>query len=140
MTHLETEGLAMATSSSRRTFLRTCVLLAAAAAPIGVAGEAMSLVTGDADGLRRSSFLPHLKGRFSLVAADGTVYRATLLDVSDLKASPKAHDRKFRLLFRLSGKPEAGIFRLLHPRVAATDLFVSPVGTGDRYEVVVDAG
>ncbi len=126
-------------TSSRRTFLRTCVLLAAAAAPLGVSGEAMSLVTGEANGLRRSSFTPHLKRRFALVAADGTVQRATLVEVSDLAAGPRGHDRKFRLLFGLSSRPQAGIFQLRHPSVAATELFVSPVGTGDRYEVVVDA-
>jgi len=129
----------MATSSSRRTFLRTCVLLSAAAAPLGVAGEAMSLVSGGAHGLRRSSFTPHLKRRFDLVAADGKVHHATLVGVSDLAAGPRAHDQKFRLLFSLSSRPPGGIFQLRHPRVAATELFVAPVGGGDRYEVVVDA-
>jgi hypothetical protein len=129
----------MAPSSSRRTFLRTCVLVAAAAAPLGVAGEAMSLVSGGANGLRRSSFTPHVKRRFALVAADGRVHRATLVGVSDLAAGPAAHDRKFRLLFSMDSRPPGGIFQLRHPSVAATDLFVAPVGGGDRYEVVVDA-
>jgi hypothetical protein len=129
----------MATSSSRRTFLRTCVLLTAAAAPLGVAGEAVSLRSGSANGLRRSSFTPHLKRRFALVAADGKVHHATLVAVSDLAAGPKAHDRKFRLMFSMSSRPPGGLFELRHPAVAATELFVAPVGGGDRYEVVVDA-
>jgi hypothetical protein len=129
----------MATSSSRRTFLRTCVLVAATAAPIGMAREAMSLPSGSANGLRRSSFTPHLKRPFALVAADGTVHTATLVGVTDLAAGPKAHDQKFRLLFSMTSRPAGGIFQLRHARVAPTELFVAPVGGGDHYEVVVDA-
>ncbi|HEV2890835.1 MAG TPA: twin-arginine translocation signal domain-containing protein [Frankiaceae bacterium] len=129
----------MATSSSRRNFLRGCVLLAAAAAPLGVAGEALSLPSGTANGLRRSSFTPHLRTGFALVSADGAVHPATLLQVSDLAAGPRGHDRKFRLLFSVSSRPQGGIFELRHPRIAATELFVAPVGNGSQYEVVVDA-
>lgn len=125
---------------SRRSVLRGFVLLGATAAPLGAAEHAFSMVTGGyASGLRRTTFTPHLRSRFAFASDDG-VYAAVLREVSDIRTSPRGHDRKFTLLFQVSGDPGAGTYRVKHPRIEDLDLFVSPVGgKPGLYEAVVDA-
>lgn len=125
---------------TRRSVLRAGVVAAAAAVPLAAAQQGMAVVAGGmTSGLRRSTFKPHVRSTFTLVGAGGT-HEAVLTKVGDLKATRRGHDRKFHLLFRVTGsRPAEGTYRLRHSRVAAMDLFVSPVGaTGDVYEAVVD--
>ena len=126
---------------SRRSVLRAGVLAAAVAAPLAASENVLAAVASNmASGLRRSTFVPHVKSSFALVGA-GAKHKATLVKVGDLVAAPSGHDAKFRLLFRVKGRPAEGTYRLRHSHVAAMDLFVAPVGAkGDLYEAVVDAG
>lgn len=125
---------------SRRSVLRAGVLAAAVAAPLAASENVLAAVASNmSSGLRRSTFVPHVKSSFALVGG-GAKHKATLVSVSDLVAGPSGHDAKFRLLFRVKGsRPEGGTYRLRHGRVAAMDLFVAPVGAkGNLYEAVVD--
>jgi hypothetical protein len=127
---------------SRRSVLRAGVIAAAVAAPLAASENVLAAVAGGmSSGLRRSTFVPHVKSSFALVGG-GTKHKATLVKVGDLVAAPSGHEAKFRLLFRVKGaRPAEGVYRLRHSHVAAMDLFVAPVGAkGDLYEAVVDAG
>jgi hypothetical protein len=125
---------------SRRSVLRAGVVAAAAAVPLAVSESGIAAVAGGsmASGLRRATFRPHLRSSFTFVGG-GTSYQAKLVDVGDVKAAPRGHDARFRLLFRVTGaRPAEGTYRVFHGRVAATDLFLAPVGrSGDLYEAVV---
>lgn len=125
---------------TRRSVLRAGVLAVAAAAPLGGAQQALSVVAGGmASGLRRSTFAPHRRTAFTLSDGGGS-YRAVLTEIGDHTKSTRGHEKKFRLLFQVSGAPPAGTYRLSHGAVRAMDLFVTPVGsTGGLYEAVVDA-
>jgi hypothetical protein len=125
---------------SRRSVLRSGVVLVAASAPLGVAQHAMSVVAGGvASGLRRSTFKPHVGTTFSL-SDGGATYAAVLRRVADVKTAARGHDKKFRLVFEVKGAAPQGTYRLKHPRIAAMDLFVAPTGgKAGVYEAVVDA-
>lgn len=126
---------------TRRSILRAGVVIAGMSMPLGVASGALSAVTGGmASGLRRSTFQPHLRSAFTLNGADGS-YQAMLTEVGNVKTAPRGHDRKFRLLFKVTGaQPAGGTYRLSHGKIGTMNLFVSPVGaSGDVYEAVVDA-
>lgn len=126
---------------TRRSVLRAGVVVAATSVPLGIAGQALSVVAGGmASGLRRSTFQPHLRSTFALDGEEGS-YRAVLTQVGDLVTSPRGHDKKFRLLFRVQGaRPAEGIYRISNGKVSPIALFVAPVGrTGEFYEAVVDA-
>lgn len=126
---------------TRRSVLRAGVVVAGTSVPLGVASRALSVVAGGmTSGLRRSTFQPHLRSAFTFDGADGS-YRAVLTDVGNLKTAPRGHDRKFSLLFTVTGgRPVGGTYRLSHGKIGAMDLFVSPVGaSGDLYEAVVNA-
>lgn len=123
---------------SRRSVLRAGLLLAAGTAPIGVAQQALSAVL-PGNGLRRSSFTPLLRKPFVFVGERGT-HRAVLVEVSDLPTAARGHDARFRLLFRIGGTPEQGIYAVRHWTMEDTPLFVAPVaGRADLYEAVIDA-
>lgn len=126
---------------TRRSVLRAGVVIAGTSVPLGVASRALSVVAGGmASGFRRSTFQPHLRSAFTLDGEGGS-YGAVLTKVGDLKTASRGHDRKFRLLFKVTGaRPAGGTYRLSHSKIGAMDLFVSPVGaSGDLYEAVVDA-
>ena len=125
---------------TRRSILRAGVVVAGMSVPLGAASRALSLFTGVmAPGLRRSTFQPHLGSAFTFDGDDGS-YRAVLTDIGNLKTAARGHDRKFTLLFTATGgRPAGGTYRLSHARIGAMALFVSPVGSGDLYEAVVNA-
>lgn len=125
---------------TRRSILRAGVVAAGMSVPLGTATRALSVVAGAAAGLRRSTFQPHVGSAFTLEDADGS-YRAVLTDLSDLKTARRGHDRKFSLLFTVTGaRPAGGTYRLSHAKIPAMNLFVTPVGSaGDLYEAVVNA-
>jgi hypothetical protein len=127
---------------SRRSVLRTGVVLAAAAAPLSAAGTAFSVVGGGmASGLRRSTFTPHVGKTFSMAAA-GATHSAKLTKVADVAAAKKGHDLRFRMLFTTDGAgPGQGTYAFHHPSVGQVHLFVTPVGAKPGvYEAVVSAG
>lgn len=125
---------------SRRSVLRTGVVLAATAAPLGAAGTAFSVVGGGmASGLRRATFAPHVGKTFSMSAA-GATHRAKLTKVADVAAAKKGHDLRYRLLFHTDGAgPGQGTYAFHHPAVGQVHLFVTPIGAKPGlYEAVVD--
>lgn len=125
---------------SRRSVLRTALVLAATSTPLVGAQRAFSFVAGQGGALRRSAFRPHVGATF-LFGAGGVAYRAKLVKVADIRTAARGDDRAFRLLFRVRGDgPGAGTYRFSHPRYGAVDLFVSPVGAkAGVYEAVVHA-
>lgn len=126
---------------SRRSVLRAGVVLAATTAPLGLARSATSMVAGGtASGLRRATFQPHVGTPFTLTA-DGTTHRAVLKKVADVRTAPRGHDRKFRLVFHVTGStPASGTYRIGHRRIGAMDLFVNPIGGEPGvYEAIMDA-
>lgn len=126
---------------TRRSILRAGVVVAGMSVPLGAASRALSAVTGvTAPGLRRSTFQPHLGTAFTLHGEGGS-YPAVLTEVGNLKTARHGHDRKFNLLFTVSGgRPAGGTYRLSHGKIGTLDLFVSPVGAaGNVYEAVVNA-
>ncbi|HWL35617.1 MAG TPA: hypothetical protein VNQ77_05435 [Frankiaceae bacterium] len=125
---------------SRRSVLRTALVLAATSTPLVGAQRAFSFVAGQGGALRRAAFRPHVGATFSF-ASGGVTYRAKLVKVADLRNAARGDDRKFRLMFRVRGNgPGQGTYRFSSPRYGAVDLFVSPVGAhAGFYEAVVDA-
>lgn len=124
---------------TRRSVLRAGGVVAGMSA-LGVASRALPVVAGAmASGLRRSTFQPHVGSAFTFDGAAGS-YRGVLTEVGNLKTAPRGHDRKFSLLFKVTGaRPAGGTYRLSHRKIGAMDLFVSPVGaSGDFYEAVVN--
>ena len=125
---------------SRRSVLRTALVLAATSTPLVGAQRAVSFVAGQGGALRRTAFRPHVGATFRF-ASGGVTYRAKLVKVGDLRAAKRGHDSKFSLLFTVKGAgPGAGTYRFAHPRYGTVELFVSPVGAkAGVYEAVVDA-
>lgn len=125
---------------SRRSVLKTALVLAATSTPLLGAQRAFSFVAGQGGALRRAAFQPHVGSTF-MVAAGGVAYRAKLAKVADVRTAARGHDRKFRLMFTIRGDgPGQGTYRFTHPRFGAVDLFVSPVGAkAGIYEAVIDA-
>jgi hypothetical protein len=127
---------------SRRSVLRTGVLITAAAAPLAAADKALSVVGGGmASGLRRSTFTPHVGATFRVSAPGGATHRARLAKVADVRTAKKGHDLKFRMLFRMNGAgPGQGTYSFHHPSVGQVHLFVTPIGAKPGvYEAVVDS-
>lgn len=126
---------------TRRSVLRAGVVLAATAAPIGVAEHAMSVVGGGrASGLRRTTFAPHVGTTFTF-AGEGGLHQGVLKRIANLDNGPKSETR-FRLVFKVKGSaPAQGTYQLQHGRLAAMALFVVPVSAkSGTYEAIVDSG
>ena len=128
------------TKPSRRAVLRAGVVGAAAAAgPLAVTGQALSVLPGHDGGLRRGTFKPNVGRRYRLTG-DGGTHLATLKKVQDLRGAAKGHDLRFRLLFEVHGStPEQGTYDVRHGRSGGVALFVTPIVREGLYEAVIDA-
>ena len=85
-----------------------------------------------AGGLAREDFLPHLHTEFQLQTADGpgTTCRLVAVSAANTLVSKTARFTAFSLMFSASADfvAESRIYHLIHERMGAMDLFLSPVG------------
>ena len=81
----------------------------------------------------RERFAPHVGSEFHLAAA-GTACRLVEVGAAAPCAGPAGEFVSFSLLFSAAaGSPvESAIHTLRHPLLGEFDLFLSPVGLGDR--------